>query len=57
LTLLRLAKKKSVKAKVIGKTQGRKMIIRHNDREIINLTVESLYDVWKKAIPQTFSIL
>lgn len=54
--LLNLAKQKGVKVKVIGKTQGKKIIIRHAGREIINLPVENLYRVWKNAIPQTFSI-
>ncbi len=54
--LLNLAKQKGVKVKVIGKTQGRNIIIRHAGREIINLPVENFYRVWKNAIPQTFSI-
>ncbi len=55
--LLKLAGQKGVKAKVIGKTSGRKIIIRHAGREIINLPGESLYEAWKKSIPQTFSVL
>jgi phosphoribosylformylglycinamidine synthase len=54
--LLRLAKTKNVTAKVIGKARGRRMIIRHAGQEIINLPVESLYQAWKNAIPQAFSI-
>lgn len=54
--LLNLAKQKGVRVKVIGKIQGRNMIIRHDGREIINLPVESLYQAWKNAIPRTFSI-
>ena len=54
--LLRLAMEKSIKAKVVGKTQGRNMIIRHAGRKIINLPVKSLYKPWKNAIPQAFSV-
>jgi phosphoribosylformylglycinamidine synthase II len=54
--LLRLAKTKSIRAEVIGKAQGRRMIVRHAGREIINLPVGSLYQSWKNAIPQAFSM-
>ena len=54
--LLKLARQKAVQAKVVGKTSGRKIIIRHAGREIIRLPVESLYQAWKKSIPQTFSV-
>jgi phosphoribosylformylglycinamidine synthase II len=54
--LLRLAKTKSIRAKVIGKAQGRRMIVRQAGREMINLPVASLCQAWKNAIPRAFSI-
>jgi len=54
--LLKMAGQKGVQAKVIGKTSGGKIMIRHAGREIIRLPVKSLYEAWKKSIPQTFSV-
>ena len=55
--LLRLAKRKKVAIKVLGKTQGQRIAIRHAGREVVNLPVESLFAAWKDAIPKTFSIV
>jgi phosphoribosylformylglycinamidine (FGAM) synthase-like enzyme len=54
--LLRLARKKKVKAAAVGKARGRKLIIRHSGAEIINLSRESLEHAWKNAIPEAFAV-
>jgi phosphoribosylformylglycinamidine synthase II len=54
--LLKLARKRKVKATAVGKARGRRLIIRHSGVEIINLPRESLEHAWKSAIPQAFAI-
>ncbi len=54
--LLKLARKKKVKATAVGKARGRKLIIRHSGAEIINLSRESLEGAWKNVIPEAFAV-
>jgi phosphoribosylformylglycinamidine synthase len=54
--LLRLARKRGIKAKAIGQVQGRAIVIRQRGREIVRLSVKRLYQAWKNAIPRAFSI-
>ncbi len=54
--LLRLARKKGIRAKAIGLVQGRAVVIRQRGREIVRLPVKRLHQAWKNAIPRAFSI-
>jgi phosphoribosylformylglycinamidine synthase II len=54
--LLKLAEERGVPAKVIGQAGGKELIIRQGDRELICLPVDQVYDVWKKALPESLSI-
>ncbi|MGB8953716.1 MAG: phosphoribosylformylglycinamidine synthase subunit PurL [Candidatus Aminicenantales bacterium] len=54
--LLELAGKRKVKAAVIGKTGGEKIIIRHNGREMIALSVKEAFRTWKASLPGFFKI-
>jgi phosphoribosylformylglycinamidine synthase II len=54
--LLKLAEERAVPAKAIGQVGGREFIIRQGGRELIRLPVEKIYDVWKKALPESLSI-
>jgi phosphoribosylformylglycinamidine synthase len=54
--LLKLAKKREVKATVLGKTDGDRIIIYHHDKKIIDLPVDAAYKAWKEAIPDIFRI-
>lgn len=54
--ILALARKLKVKAKVIGKTGGQRMIFWHRNKKVIDQTVESGYKAWKNSIPDYFKI-
>ncbi|UCC39999.1 MAG: phosphoribosylformylglycinamidine synthase subunit PurL [Candidatus Aminicenantes bacterium] len=54
--LLELARKKKIKATQIGKTGGKRIVISHNNQEIIDLPVEEAHRVWKDTIPEIFKI-
>jgi phosphoribosylformylglycinamidine synthase II len=54
--LLELAEKKGVNAKVVGKTGGRDLVIRHHNRRVVRIPLKRLHEAWKKAIPGVFSI-
>jgi phosphoribosylformylglycinamidine synthase II len=54
--LLMLAEERAVPAKAIGQAGGREFIIRRGDRELVRLPVEQIYDVWKKALPESLSV-
>lgn len=53
--LLALAAEKGVKASVIGRVQGQRVIICHLENEVINLPVEICWQAWKNGIPRFFS--
>lgn len=53
--LLALAAEKSVKATVVGKCQGKNLVVRHAGREVINLPVATCLRAWKNALPQAFA--
>jgi len=55
--LLELARKKKIKATQIGKTGGKRIVISHNNQEIIDLTVEEAHRTWKNTIPEVFKII
>jgi phosphoribosylformylglycinamidine synthase II len=54
--LLNLAKKRKVKATILGKTSGARIIIYHSNQKIIDVTVDEAYKAWKEAIPDIFRI-
>jgi len=54
--LLNLAKKRKVKATVLGKTGGDRIIIYHSNKKIIDMPVDEAYKAWKEAIPDIFQI-
>ena len=45
-----------VKARVIGKTGGKKMIIWHKRKKVIEQPVELVRDVWENSIPGYFKV-
>jgi phosphoribosylformylglycinamidine synthase len=54
--LLNLAKKRKVKAAVLGETKGERITISHLGKKIIDIPVDEAYRAWKQAIPQIFKI-
>ncbi|MFZ2054740.1 MAG: phosphoribosylformylglycinamidine synthase subunit PurL [Candidatus Aminicenantales bacterium] len=54
--LLRLVEERSIPAKAIGQIGGKQLVIRQDGREIIRLSVEQLYEAWKRAIPEALSV-
>jgi phosphoribosylformylglycinamidine synthase len=51
-----LAKKAGVNLKVIGKTGGPDIVLRHRGRDLIRVSVEDAYKTWKDSIPEFFRI-
>lgn len=54
--LLKLAQKQAVKAAVLGKTGGKRLIIRHQNSKIIDLRIDRAYESWKQALPSFFQV-
>jgi phosphoribosylformylglycinamidine synthase len=54
--LLGLARKRKVKAAVIGTTEGERLRISHGHQEVINLPLEEAYKAWKETIPKIYKI-
>ncbi len=54
--LLKLAEGRGVPARAIGQAAGNKFIIRQGGREIVHLSVEKLYETWKKVVPEALSV-
>jgi phosphoribosylformylglycinamidine synthase len=54
--LLSLAKKRKVKATVLGKTGGERIKISCAEQKIIDIPVDEAYRAWKQAIPEIFKI-
>jgi len=54
--ILDLAKNKRVKAAVIGKTCGDRIVISHGDTKLIDIPVDEALKAWRNAIPEIFSI-
>ncbi len=54
--LLNLAEERAVPAKAVGQAGGQEFIVRRSGRELIRLPVEQIYDVWKKALPESLSV-
>lgn len=55
--LLELAKDAGVVARKIGETGGTTIEIRHQDKTLIDLDVQTTFQAWKQAIPDSFKIL
>ena len=51
LKLLTLARKRKVRASVIGTTGGENIVIRHLDHEMVSVPVAECFELWKGAIP------
>ncbi|MBN2245267.1 MAG: phosphoribosylformylglycinamidine synthase subunit PurL [Candidatus Aminicenantes bacterium] len=49
-----LARTKKIKTTNLGKTEGRKFIIRHHGDAVINYSLEKGFKNWKQAIPSKF---
>lgn len=54
--ILALARKMKVKARVIGRTGGRRLIIWHKKKKVVDQPLELAYQAWKKSIPDYFRI-
>ncbi|UCE23106.1 MAG: phosphoribosylformylglycinamidine synthase subunit PurL [Candidatus Aminicenantes bacterium] len=54
--ILDLAKDKQVKAAVIGKTGGDRIVISHRDKKLIDIPVDEALKAWGNAIPEVFAI-
>ncbi|HUU37904.1 MAG TPA: phosphoribosylformylglycinamidine synthase subunit PurL [Candidatus Desulfaltia sp.] len=54
--LLKLAEERAIPAKAVGQVGGKELIIRQGGREIVRLSVEQLYEAWKRAIPEALSV-
>jgi len=54
--ILDLAKNKQVKAAVIGKTGGDRIVISHDDTKLIDIPVDEALKAWRNAIPEIFAI-
>ncbi|MFC2160521.1 phosphoribosylformylglycinamidine synthase subunit PurL [Acidobacteriota bacterium] len=54
--LLDLAKNMGVAASKIGKTGGTNIKIRHQNEILIDLDVQTTFNAWKQAIPESFKI-
>lgn len=54
--ILALARKMKVKAKVIGKTGGKKMVIWHRKKKVVDQPVELVRDAFKNSIPGYFKV-
>lgn len=52
--LLALAQKARIKAAVIGRTGGKRIVIRNQGRGLIRISVEQGFRAWKNAIPEAF---
>jgi phosphoribosylformylglycinamidine synthase II len=54
--LLDLAQEREVEISVLGKTDGRRLIIHHRHQKVIDVDVEQTFYLWKQAIPESFKI-
>jgi phosphoribosylformylglycinamidine (FGAM) synthase-like enzyme len=54
--LLKLAKRRKVKAAILGRTGGDRIIIYHLRKKIIDVAVDEALKAWKEAIPDIFRI-
>jgi phosphoribosylformylglycinamidine synthase II len=54
--IAKIAKKRKVPLIEIGATGGDRILIHHQKKKIIDLSVEDSYQTWKRAIPDIFKI-
>jgi len=54
--ILALARKMKVKARVIGKTGGKKMVIWHRKKKVVGQPVELVREAWQNCLPGYFKI-
>lgn len=50
-----IAKTKKIKISVIGETGGKKFVVHHHGKEVINYSVDEGFKTWKKSIPIKFT--
>ena len=54
--ILALARKMKVKARVIGKTGGKKMVIWHRKKKVVEQPVELVREAWQNCLPGYFKV-
>jgi phosphoribosylformylglycinamidine synthase len=54
--VLALASKRKVKARVIGRTGGRDIVVRVRRREVIRVPVGDAFKAWKESIPSRYKV-
>jgi phosphoribosylformylglycinamidine synthase len=54
--LLQLAQERRVRAAVIGHTGGESLVIRHLDKEVVNISLEEAHRFWKETLPEVYKI-
>ena len=54
--VLALAKKRGVKAAVIGRTGGSDIVVEAGRRERLRIPVLKAFEAWKKAIPAHYAV-
>jgi phosphoribosylformylglycinamidine synthase len=54
--LLALARKRKVKARLIGRTGGRDIVVRVRRREVVRVPVGDAFKAWKESIPSRYKV-
>jgi phosphoribosylformylglycinamidine synthase len=54
--LFELAKRKNISLSEIGTTSGKKMVISHNDKQIMDIPIDQAKKVWNNTLPDIFKI-
>ena len=54
--VLALARKRKVKARVIGRTGGHDIVVRVRRREVVRVPVGDAFKAWKEAIPSRYKV-
>jgi len=54
--VLALARKRKVKARLIGRTGGRDIVVRVRRKEVLRVSVEDAFMAWKESIPSRYKI-
>jgi hypothetical protein len=53
---LGLTEEMGAPAKVIGRVQGKELVIRMSGREIVRVPLHGLFSAWKNALPEALSV-
>jgi phosphoribosylformylglycinamidine (FGAM) synthase-like enzyme len=54
--VLEFFKRKAVPAKVIGKVGGKRGIIKHKGREVVNIPIEELKELYENSLERELGI-